>query len=113
MHIQPVQRKTPYRLCLPLVSIGNKHIATKAAKSSPPDAYMGALGFACPALTATIGAQRPAMRLRQEAMPVAVPLFGAGKTSGVLDFFVSTGLRYMNGWEKMTHYAYRTPYMMF
>lgn len=45
---------------------------------------MGALGLASPALTAMIGAQRPAMRLRQEAMPVPVPLLGAGKTSGVL-----------------------------
>ena len=35
-------------------------------------------------LAATIGAQRPAIRLKNEAMPVPVPRFGAGKTSGVL-----------------------------
>lgn len=32
---------------------------------------------------ATRGAQRPAIRLRQLAMPVPVPRLGAGKTSGV------------------------------
>ena len=42
---------------------------------------------------ATSGAHRPEIRLRQLAMPVPVPRFGAGKTSGV--------------------YANRTPYMMF
>jgi hypothetical protein len=42
---------------------------------------------------ATMGAQRPATRLRKLDMPVAVPRIGAGKTSGV--------------------YAYRTPYMTF
>ncbi|KAL9044478.1 MAG: hypothetical protein Q9214_002385 [Letrouitia sp. 1 TL-2023] len=59
-------------------------MATKAARNKPPEAYIGAFGLASPALTATIGAQRPAMRFRHEAMPVPVPRFGAGNTSGVL-----------------------------
>lgn len=54
-----------------------------AAKNNPPEAYIGACGLADPALTATIGAQRPAMRFRNDAMPVPVPRLGAGKTSGV------------------------------
>ena len=51
---------------------------------SPPEAYTGALGLTLPAWTATIGAHRPLMRLRQDAIPVPVPRLGAGKTSGVL-----------------------------
>lgn len=59
---------------------------------SAPEAYTGAFGLTLPAWTATIGAQRPAIRLKQDAIPVPVPRLGAGKTSGV--------------------YAYSTPYMM-
>jgi len=44
---------------------------------------MGADGEALAALMATIGAQRPAMRFKKDAMPVPVPRFGAGNTSGV------------------------------
>ena len=40
-----------------------------------------------------MGAQRPAIRFKHEAMPVPVPRFGAGNVSGVM--------------------AYSTPYMMF
>lgn len=72
-----------HRLCLPLVSIGKQHIATKAARMRAPEAYTGAFGFAPPALTATIGAQRPAILFRADAIPVPVPRLGAGKTSGV------------------------------
>ena len=53
---------------------------------------MGAFGFTPPACTATMGAHRPATRLKKDAIPVPVPLLGAGKTSGV--------------------YAYSTPYVI-
>lgn len=43
---------------------------------------MGALGLALAALTATMGAQRPARRLKKLEIPVPVPRLGAGKTSG-------------------------------
>ena len=43
---------------------------------------MGTLGFAPDPLMATMGAQRPATRLKKDATPVPVPLFGAGKVSG-------------------------------
>ena len=74
-------------------------MAKKAAKMRLPEAYTGALcqglastsnvnllhtGLMPAELTATIGAQRPATRLKNEAIPVPVPRFGAGKTSGVL-----------------------------
>ena len=72
------------RLCFPRVSIGKQHIARKAARINPPDAKTGALGLASPAWIATIGAHRPAILFRHDAMPVPVPRFGAGKTSGVL-----------------------------
>ena len=76
-----------HRLCFPLVSIGKKHIATNAASIKAPDAKTGALGSTLPAWTATIGAHSPQIRFKHEAIPVPVPLFGAGKTSGVLDLF--------------------------
>ena len=41
-------------------------------------------GLTPPAWTATIGAHNPAIRLKNEAIPVPVPRFGAGKISGVL-----------------------------
>lgn len=72
--------------------MGKQHIATKAARMRAPAAYTGAFGLTDPALTATIGAQRPAILLRQDAIPVPVPRLGAGKTSGV--------------------YANKTPYMI-
>lgn len=72
-----------YRDCFPLVSIGSKHIATKAARNRAPDAYTGPDGSAWPALMATRGAHRPSKRLRKELMPVPVPRLGAGNTSGV------------------------------
>ena len=59
---------------------------------SAPEAYTGALGLTLPAWTATIGAQRPVILFKQDAIPVPVPRLGAGKTSGV--------------------YAYSTPYIM-
>lgn len=67
-------------------------MARKAAMMSAPEAYTGALGLTLPACTATIGAQRPVILFKQEAIPVPVPRFGAGKTSGV--------------------YAYSTPYII-
>ena len=70
--------------------MGKKHIAKKAARISDPDAYTGALGLRPPACTATIGAQRPVIRLKNEAIPVPVPRLGAGKTSGVLQRLVSS-----------------------
>ena len=76
--------RTFQRLCFPLVSIGKQHIARKAASINPPEAKTGALGLAPPAWIATIGAHRPAILFRHDAMPVPVPRFGAGKTSGVL-----------------------------
>ena len=63
--------------------MGKQHIAKNAAMISAPDAYTGALGLSFPALTATMGAQRPVILLRHDAMPVPVPRLGAGKTSGV------------------------------
>lgn len=60
-------------------------MVTKAAKIKLPAAYTGALGLTPPALTATMGAQSPATRLKKLAIPVPVPRLGAGKTSGVLD----------------------------
>ncbi len=72
--------------------MGKQHIATKAARMRAPAAYTGAFGLTDPAWTATIGAQRPEILLRQDAIPVPVPRLGAGKTSGA--------------------YAYKTPYMM-
>lgn len=59
-------------------------MARKAARMRAPEAYTGALGSKPPACAATMGAQRPVMRFRQDAIPVPVPLFGAGKISGVL-----------------------------
>ena len=75
------------RLCFPLVSIGKQHMAINAARIRPPDAKTGALGLTLPAWTATIGAHRPAILLKHEAIPVPVPRLGAGKTSGVLLLF--------------------------
>lgn len=59
-------------------------MARKATMIRDPDAKTGAFGLAPPALTATIGAQSPAILFKHEAIPVPVPLFGAGNTSGVL-----------------------------
>ena len=59
-------------------------MAKKAARISDPAAYTGALGLTPPAWTATMGAQRPVIRLKNDAIPVPVPRLGAGKTSGVL-----------------------------
>ena len=67
-------------------------MARKAARIKAPDAKIGASGFTFPAWTATIGAHRPVILFKQDAIPVPVPRLGAGKTSGV--------------------YAYKTPYMM-
>jgi hypothetical protein len=67
-------------------------MARNAAMMSAPEAYTGAFGFTWPAWTATIGAQRPVILFKQDAIPVPVPRLGAGKTSGV--------------------YAYSTPYMI-
>ena len=58
-------------------------MATKPAKKSPPEAYIGASGFVV-MLAAMSGADSPAIRFRRLAMPVPVPRLGAGKTSGVL-----------------------------
>jgi hypothetical protein len=63
--------------------MGSTNMLKKAAMNKPPDAYIGAFGFELPALMATIGAHRPAIRLRKLDMPVPVPRMGAGKTSGV------------------------------
>lgn len=63
--------------------MGKKHMATNADKMSAPDTKTGALGFALGMFAAMMGAQRPAMRLRKEQIPVPVPRTGAGKTSGV------------------------------
>lgn len=75
-----------YKICLPLVSIGKRHIAIKANKIKTPDAYIGASGCRSPVCAATIGANRPDRRLNREAIPLPVPRFGAGKISGVLSF---------------------------
>jgi hypothetical protein len=82
-----------YRLCTPLVSIGNSHIATQETKYNAPAANIGADGFTSPACAATAGAKSPAILLSRLAMPEPVPRTGAGNTSGV--------------------YAYITPYMTF
>jgi hypothetical protein len=82
-----------YKLCLPLVSIGNKNMAMAATKYKAPADIIGALLLYLPTFAATIGAAMPEARFRRLAMPEPVPLTGAGKTSGV--------------------YAYITPYMAF
>ena len=58
-------------------------MAKNAQRIKAPEAKTGALGLVLPALAATMGAQRPAIRFRQDAMPVPVPRLGAGNTSGV------------------------------
>ena len=63
--------------------MGKQHIAKKAAMIRAPEVKIGALGFRLPAWTATIGAQRPVILFRHDAIPVPVPRLGAGKTSGV------------------------------
>ena len=45
---------------------------------------MGMMGWDVLMFAAMMGAERPAARLRNDAMPVPVPRFGAGNTSGVL-----------------------------
>lgn len=40
---------TLHRLCFPLVSIGNKHMATNATSIKAPDAKTGAFGSTLPA----------------------------------------------------------------
>lgn len=72
-----------YRLCMPLVSIGNSIIATKDTRYSPPAARMGVEGFVTPVLAATSGAASPASLFNRLAMPDPVPRTGAGNTSGV------------------------------
>jgi len=72
-----------YSICFPKVSIGRKHIATKAAKIKAPDTYTGALGFVPEIFAAMIGAHKPPILFKQLAIPVPVPRLGAGKTSGV------------------------------
>jgi hypothetical protein len=76
-------RPDPQRLCFPRVSIGNRHMATDAARIKEPAAHTGALGLIDPAWIATMGAMRPQIRFNIEAIPVPVPRLGAGKTSGV------------------------------
>lgn len=58
-------------------------MATNAERKRPAETYIGVLGSTPRVLEAMIGAQIPAILLRKEAMPVPVPLFGAGSTSGV------------------------------
>lgn len=76
--------------------MGNKHMATKADRINDAAAYTGAFGLEAPACTATMGARRPQIRFKQEAIPVPVPRFGAGKTSGVL----SKRQRWLNDLEE-------------
>lgn len=45
----PIPKLSNYRVCLPLVSIGSRHIETNAAKNNAPEAYIGADGLAEPA----------------------------------------------------------------
>jgi hypothetical protein len=59
-------------------------MATKAAKIRAPLTKTGAFGFAPGILAAITGARRPKIRFRQDAIPVPVPRFGAGKISGVI-----------------------------
>jgi len=68
-------------------------MATNAARISAPDTKTGAFGLVPGIFAAIIGAVNPPTLFKKLAMPVPVPLFGAGKTSGV--------------------YAKRTPYMIF
>ena len=55
---------------------------------------------------AMMGAERPATRLRNDAIPVPVPRFGAGNTSGVLFLLLSasrTRRRRAKGMYGRTH----------
>jgi hypothetical protein len=68
---------------MPLVSIGNKHMATNATRYNPPAANIGEDALNRPVWAATSGAASPAMRLSKLAIPDPVPRTGAGNTSGV------------------------------
>jgi len=63
--------------------MGKNNIATKAAKIKPPLTNMGALKLATGMLAAMMGAHKPPILFKKLEMPVPVPLFGAGNTSGV------------------------------
>ncbi len=56
-------------------------MATNAAKIRAPLTKRGAFGLAPGILAAIMGAQRPPIRFKRLAIPVPVPLLGAGKLS--------------------------------
>jgi hypothetical protein len=63
--------------------MGKKIIATNAAKRRAPLTKIGASGLVSGIFAAIMGAQSPPIRFRKLEIPVPVPLFGAGNTSGV------------------------------
>lgn len=92
--LPPFISRFAYNICFPLVSIGKNIIATNAARIKPPETNTGALGLAFGMLAAMIGAHSPAILFKKLEMPVPVPRFGAGNTSGVYAYKTPIDIQY-------------------